>query len=234
MIDLPLLGREFIAAYECSQEVEAELILGDRPIEITLRRAYDALTPIERGRLLTLVLSIFLNINVPSAEVLKEKIDEAVENEASLATWMNDFENLFPTISEPLIRERDRYMAWVAKRSKAVNGKKRVVLVAGRGHIDGILKAIKEDQGGDTLKFKELIGKVDKETSRSEVISDPSCRDEKKSSEIGLFESVSFQDENTRQLVGQIFAKLVQNTLISIVSVYIVTFIFNIIVETIN
>ncbi|TYK18301.1 traB domain-containing protein isoform X2 [Cucumis melo var. makuwa] len=39
---------------------------------------------------------------------------------------------------QPLIHERDTYLAWSLKRSKAVNKSKRVVGVIGRGHMNAI------------------------------------------------------------------------------------------------
>lgn len=51
----------------------------------------------------------------------------------------------------PLVYERDRYLAWTLKRSRAVCGKQRVVGIVGRGHLQGVLRAVEQDRGGDTL-----------------------------------------------------------------------------------
>lgn len=51
----------------------------------------------------------------------------------------------------PLIYERDLYLAWTLKRSRAVCGQRRVVGVVGRGHLAGVMRAVEADQGGDTL-----------------------------------------------------------------------------------
>ena len=51
----------------------------------------------------------------------------------------------------PLIYERDLYLAWTLKRSRAVCGQRRVVGVVGRGHLAGVMRAVEADRGGDTL-----------------------------------------------------------------------------------
>lgn len=57
----------------------------------------------------------------------------------------------------PLVHERDVYLAWSCKRSKAVNGTRRVVGVVGRGHLRGVVYALTSDQG--QLRFKDLVGR---------------------------------------------------------------------------
>ena len=52
----------------------------------------------------------------------------------------------------PLISERDLYLAWSLKRSKAVAGARCVVGVVGRGHLRGVVHALTTDEGGDALR----------------------------------------------------------------------------------
>ena len=47
----------------------------------------------------------------------------------------------------PLVHERDLYLAWSLKRSKAVNGARTVVGVVGRGHLRGVCYALTHDAG---------------------------------------------------------------------------------------
>jgi pheromone shutdown protein TraB len=44
-------GIDFRAANECAEAIGAEIVLGDRPIEITLKRAWEALTLLEKAKL---------------------------------------------------------------------------------------------------------------------------------------------------------------------------------------
>lgn len=59
---------------------------------------------------------------------------------------------IFETCAGPFLQ----YLAWSLKRSKAVNGCKRVVGVVGKGHLRGIVFALMHDQ--ENLRFKDLVG----------------------------------------------------------------------------
>lgn len=52
-----------------------------------------------------------------------------------------------------MITERDLYLAWSLKRSKAVNGAGVVVGVVGRGHLRGVVHALLRDRGGAGLRW---------------------------------------------------------------------------------
>lgn len=56
---------------------------------------------------------------------------------------------------KPLVDERDQYLAWSLKRSKAVNGTRRVVGVLGLGHLQGVYHKMTTDSG--TLRFRDLV-----------------------------------------------------------------------------
>ncbi len=57
---------------------------------------------------------------------------------------------------EPLFRERDRYMAWAVKRSKAVTNAESVVGVIGRGHLTPVLEEIHRDYEAAHLSFDKV------------------------------------------------------------------------------
>lgn len=60
-------------------------------------------------------------------------------------------------VVSPLLHERDMYLAWSLKRSKAVNGSRAVVGVVGKGHLRGVLyHLITPDSSG--LRFRDLVG----------------------------------------------------------------------------
>ncbi|MCI07069.1 traB domain-containing protein-like, partial [Trifolium medium] len=63
----------------------------------------------------------------------------------------------YPSLLPPLIHERDTYLAWSLKRSKAVNNCKRVVGVIGKGHMNGVIYSLLADTGD--LRFRDLVGK---------------------------------------------------------------------------
>lgn len=62
----------------------------------------------------------------------------------------------YPELIDPLIAERDLYLAWSLKRSKAVNGTRTVVGVVGKGHLRGVVYALKHDNG--KVRFADLVG----------------------------------------------------------------------------
>eukprot|EP00958_Prasinococcus_capsulatus_P011361 scaffold1127_cov361-Prasinococcus_capsulatus_cf.AAC.13 len=61
----------------------------------------------------------------------------------------------FPALMPPLIHERDVYLGWSCKRSKAVDGAADVVGVMGRNHLRGVAYTLCTDQGA--LRFKDLV-----------------------------------------------------------------------------
>jgi pheromone shutdown protein TraB len=63
--------------------------------------------------------------------------------------------------------ERDLYLAWSMKRSKAVNGSRAVVGVVGKGHLRGLVYALKHDQG--SLRFADLVGGKNRKKSKAEA-----------------------------------------------------------------
>ncbi|GAB4826400.1 hypothetical protein Ancab_009265 [Ancistrocladus abbreviatus] len=145
-------GDEFRAARRVSEEVGAQIVLGDRPIEITLERAWNALKLTEK---LNLVVSVVRGIML-SSDALTENLKESGMDDSpfQLYDWLS---YTYPSLLQPLVHERDMYLAWSLKRSKAVNNSKRVVGVIGKGHMNGVIYALISDQGN--LRFSDLVGK---------------------------------------------------------------------------
>ncbi|CAA6656301.1 unnamed protein product [Spirodela intermedia] len=131
-------GNEFRAARRVSEEIGAQLVLGDRPIEITLERAWRSLQWNEKLKLIT---ALFQGITSQDASPFK------LYEQLSLS---------YPSLLQPLIHERDTYLSWSLKRSKAVQNSKRVVGVIGKGHMNGVVYALVSDLGD--LRFRDLVG----------------------------------------------------------------------------
>nr|AAL91254.1 AT5g52030/MSG15_11 [Arabidopsis thaliana]AAN18143.1 At5g52030/MSG15_11 [Arabidopsis thaliana] len=149
-------GDEFRAARKASEEVGAQLVLGDRPIEITLQRAWNSLKWGEKFNLVMAVTRVITSSSGISAAELKEQ--ETDENSGSLQLYER-LSFSYPALLMPLIHERDTYLAWSLKRSKAVNGCKTVVGVIGKGHMNGVIYALVSDSGD--LRFRDLVGRGD-------------------------------------------------------------------------
>ncbi|XP_059451618.1 uncharacterized protein LOC132182398 isoform X1 [Corylus avellana] len=145
-------GDEFRAARKVSEEVGAQIVLGDRPIEITLERAWNSLTWTKK---LSLVSSVIRGIT-SSSDMSRKSLKVPSSDDGTLQLY-EQLSFSYPSLLQPLIHERDTYLAWSLKRSKAVNNSKRVVGVIGKGHMNGVIYALVSDQGN--LRFRDLAGK---------------------------------------------------------------------------
>ncbi|MED6152340.1 hypothetical protein PIB30_090955 [Stylosanthes scabra] len=146
-------GDEFRAARKASEEVGAQIVLGDRPIEITLQRAWKAL---KWSQKLSLVTSVIRGIASSSHISTKELLQEASSSEDGTFQLYEQLGFTYPSLLAPLIHERDVYLAWSLKRSKAVNNCKSVVGVIGKGHMNGVIYSLLSDTGN--LRFRDLVG----------------------------------------------------------------------------
>ncbi|PQQ06821.1 hypothetical protein Pyn_17806 [Prunus yedoensis var. nudiflora] len=145
-------GDEFRAARKVSEEVGAQIVLGDRPIEITLERAWNSLNCTEK---LSLVASVVRGITSPS-DMSQKNLKESSASDDGTFQLYEQLSSSYPSLLQPLIHERDTYLAWSLKRSKAVNKSKRVVGVIGKGHMNGVIYALLADLGD--LRFRDLVG----------------------------------------------------------------------------
>jgi len=122
-------GAEMIAALEAANQVGAQVILADRTVSTTLKRAWGNLGFVGKFKALWQLLSSILDnpeISVEEIEALKQKdqLSEAIE---ALAKEL-------PGIKEVLIDERDQYLA---QKISAAQGPL-VLAVVGAGHVAGI------------------------------------------------------------------------------------------------
>ncbi|GJU99275.1 TraB domain-containing protein isoform X1 [Tanacetum coccineum] len=144
-------GDEFRAARKASEEISAQVVLGDRPIEITLERAWNSLKWSEKLSLVKVVLSGITS----STDQSKINLKESTADDTDFQLY-EQLSFSYPSLLQPLIHERDTYIAWSLKRSKAVRNGKRVVGVIGRGHLNGVIYALISDLGD--LRFRDLVG----------------------------------------------------------------------------
>ncbi|CAI5493138.1 unnamed protein product, partial [Closterium sp. Naga37s-1] len=126
-------GAEFRAAYEEAVACGAVVKLGDRPVQVTLRRTWAMMSRWHRVKLVALLLLQALWL--PSKAELDHLVEELKSSDL-LSVAVAEMGRAFPSLLHTLIHERDLYMACmlrhVAKRSS------RVVAVVGKGHVEGI------------------------------------------------------------------------------------------------
>ncbi|XP_065866433.1 uncharacterized protein [Euphorbia lathyris] len=145
-------GDEFRAARKMSEEVGAQIVLGDRPIEITLERAWNALSWNEKFNLVTAVVQGITS----SSDTSRDNLKAVSKEDGSTFELYQRLGFSYPSLLQPLIHERDTYLAWSLKRSKAVKSSKRVVGIIGKGHMNGVIYSLISDLGN--LRFRDLVG----------------------------------------------------------------------------
>lgn len=130
-------GAELKEAAEIAESNGTQLVLSDRDIKITLKRAW-ACTPWYRK--FSLLGGLFASI-FDKTEISEEDLAKIREQDA-LSTMMQEFGKTFPEVKQVLIDERDQFLA---SKIKSAPGKK-IVAVIGKGHMKGIARIIETDE----------------------------------------------------------------------------------------
>jgi len=156
-------GAEFVAARGAARACGARLVLADRPIEVSLRRALLLSSGAERAAaaagLAAAALAALAGGGAGGAAAVADAADAALAGGAGgVARLLEGPLARFPGAAAALLHERDAYLAWSCSRSKAVNGARMVVCVVGAGHLRGVAWALQEGQR-ERLRFDALSGK---------------------------------------------------------------------------
>ena len=128
-------GSEMLAAIEAAEEVGARVVLIDRDIRITLKRALNRMNFWEKAKFVYSILSSFFSKDEAIEDLEKIKEGDALEE------VMEYFQEISPGAYEVLVKERDAYMS---RMLLDVDGD--VVAVVGAGHKEGIQKNIENPQ----------------------------------------------------------------------------------------
>lgn len=144
-------GDEMMAAINCAKALNIPFTLVDRPIQVTLRRAWAKNSFWGKCKLLaSLVASAF-----DDEEISEEQI-EALKKENEMDTMMKELSDYLPKVKEVLIDERDIYLASHIWESKGDT----VVAVLGAGHLPGVQahleKIAKENVSTDTTGIESI------------------------------------------------------------------------------
>uniref|UniRef100_A0A7S1T7C2 TraB domain-containing protein n=1 Tax=Tetraselmis chuii TaxID=63592 RepID=A0A7S1T7C2_9CHLO len=126
-------GEEFRVALQEARAIGANVDLGDRPVRITLVRTWAALSLWQKVKFVWCL--VYSGINVPDAEELSRMVEEMKETDITTEAIM-ELGREFPSLLEPLIYERDRYM--VHRLRLLSKQASKVVAVVGAGHLPGI------------------------------------------------------------------------------------------------
>lgn len=132
-------GSEFRVAYEEAMKYGGRVILGDRPVQITLRRTWGKMPLWHKIKLLHSLF--FQAVFLPSPEELNKMLKE-MDDVDMLTLVIQEMSKEFPTLMETLVHERDQYMSSSLLRIASEHNS--VVAVVGKGHLQGIKKHWKE------------------------------------------------------------------------------------------
>jgi len=144
-------GAEMRAATIAAKEHGLPLQLVDRDLATTLRRSYASVPWYKRLYLMTgLALGM-----VSSDEIDEEAIEKLKEGDILESTF-TEFAEHSPQLYEALISERDRYMAARLREENAEATDRKVLVVIGAGHMEGLAGHLQSDQADPTSERAEL------------------------------------------------------------------------------
>ena len=146
-------GQEMIRAIELAAEKNIHLELVDRPVEVTLKRAWATCNASQKLKLLNSLLS-----SLSSEEKISEQDIENLKEAGTLDHLITEFTNYLPSIKTSLIDERDVFLA----RSIAAAAGNNIFVVLGAGHLRGvclILEQIFLESGATISKRTECNDK---------------------------------------------------------------------------
>ncbi len=127
-------GAEMIEAINIAKEKGIDLVLSDRDINVTLKRAWSLSKFNDKIKIIELLIeSIFSKEKIDQSE-----LDKIMEDGDLLSTMMNEFAKELPKVKRVLIDERDEYIA-----NKILNTDgNTIIAVVGKGHLNGIVNKI--------------------------------------------------------------------------------------------
>ena len=130
-------GQEMVQGIKSAKNIDAELVLADRNIQITFKRVWRGLGIWEKIKLIFQIIAmLFVDEEITEEEMEKLKSGDA------LNVLLEEMGNSFPGIKKHLLDERDQYLA---NKIKNAPGDK-IVAVLGAAHVPGVKKEIFKEQ----------------------------------------------------------------------------------------
>lgn len=140
-------GAELLAAVRAAEAAGARVVLIDREIHRTLKRAWASVPFFKRTMLAAnVVASVF---DKGGEEISAEQI-EAMKADAMKSDVMNELAQVMPEVKAALIDERDAYMM---QRIREAEGT-RILAVVGAGHVPGMTRNV--DTPADTTALETI------------------------------------------------------------------------------
>ena len=146
-------GGEFRAGYEEGIKCGARILLGDRMVNVTFQRALYSLNFLQKMRFyFAIARTLTEDISITSEEV------ENMKNKDMVDMLVGELAKEFPTVTQVLVDERDKVLAYSLKSAAYVTNTPSgppvtVVGIVGMGHVKGIEKLWNKDIVG----IKEIM-----------------------------------------------------------------------------
>ncbi len=140
-------GAELLEATRVAQELDTPVALCDRDIRITLRRAWQSMSLWDKAKFLFSGTSDLFDKQEVNEETLAELRQKDV-----LSELMEDLGRVMPVVKNILLDERDIYLAQKIQETKG----QRLVAVVGAGHVQGILKMLRDGQEQDLSALERI------------------------------------------------------------------------------
>jgi pheromone shutdown-related protein TraB len=140
-------GAEMRAAAVAASEHDLPLQLVDRDLATTLKRSYASVPWYKR-----LYLMAGMALGMVSSEEIDEEAIEKLKEGDILESTFTEFAEHSPELYEALITERDRYMAARLREENRDAAGRKVLVVIGAGHMEGLARHL---ESGDAEPFTE-------------------------------------------------------------------------------
>lgn len=145
------------------------VVLGDRPVRITLLRAWDSLR--FTGKVKLMVALIWSLVRQPSEKELREWMESILNDRSGkndlITKAMEELNKAFPTLKRVIIDERDQFMVTKLQQTAEAllngstdhDGERVIVAVVGAGHVAGMHEKLMKD-GADERPEQTLPGLI--------------------------------------------------------------------------
>ncbi|HMA99793.1 MAG TPA: TraB/GumN family protein, partial [Spirochaetota bacterium] len=141
-------GEEFTKALELAESKNKKLVLADRNIGITLKRAW-------RMTGIWSQLKMFTALLWGEKEGIDEKKLEELKKEDALTVLIEELGTQLPSVKKVLIDERDKYLTGKIQQQLG----KTTVAIVGAGHVPGMLEAFKQPVAAEDMRDYDTIPK---------------------------------------------------------------------------
>lgn len=146
-------GEEMQIAAQVAEANGIPYSFSDRPVQITLNRAWRLSNFWNKMKLLSVLISSAL-----SPEEVDEKQIEELKKSSALQQMMEELASWLPKVKQVLIDERDQYLAASIFKEQ----ENRLVAVIGAGHAPGIIESLRLMAEEGTVIDTERISQIPK------------------------------------------------------------------------